>query len=176
VGAVAQKGETLMTTPPPAHRASRYRLLGWASVLCLLPGLLAFLIGIITSSFSDPLTLISPLTRLGFALTGLGLLLMRLTLTVLRRLGPDWQVEMDRRAAIATRHPGLVPLAQWWGAGVSALAFALLAHAPDAIGGWFGPSSHGGPFALFAVLTCLDVLLLIAWSPLFLLYQFDRPR
>jgi hypothetical protein len=165
-----------MTTPSQAHRASRYSLLGWASMLFLLPGLLVFLVGIITSSYSDPFTLLSPLARLGFALTAAGLLLMRLTVDVLRHLLSAWRAEMDRWAATATRHPRLIPFAQWWCAGVGALVFAFLAIAPDTVGSWIGPSSYGGPLALLVVVVCIDVPLLIACAPLFLLYRVDRPR
>jgi hypothetical protein len=166
----------LMTTSAQAHHAPRFSLRGWVRTLFLLPGLLVFLAGIVTSTFSDPLTLLSPLTSVGFALTALGLLLMRLTLDVLRHLLPAWQAKADTWTATATRHPRLVPLAQWWCAGVGALVFALLAIVPDTIGGWIGPSSHSGPFALLVVVVCIDVPLLIACAPLFLLYRVDRPR
>jgi hypothetical protein len=165
-----------MTTPPHAHRASHYSLLGWASMLFLLPGALVSLVGIITSSYSDPFTVLAPLARLGFTLTAAGLLLMRLTVDVLRHWLPAWQTEIDEWTAKAVRHPRLVPVAQWWCAGVGTLAFAVLALAPDAIAGWFGLSSLGVPFGPLAVLVCIDVPLLIACAPLFLLYRFDRPR
>lgn len=165
-----------MTTRPQAHRATRASLLGWMSLLYLLPGLLVFSAGIITSSYGDPFTIFSPLAHLGFALIAAGLLLMRLTQEVLRHWLPAWRTEIDEWTAKAFRYPRLVPLAQWWCAGVGALAFAILAIAPDAVGRWVGSSSLGGLFAPLDVLVCIDLPLLIAYAPLILLYRFAWPR
>ncbi len=145
-----------MSTPPRAQLPTRLSV-NWA--LFLVPGLLVFLVGIITSSVTSPLTLLSPLSRLGFALLALGLLLQQATVEALLRFILQW-----------------LRLAQWWCAGAGALAFALVAIAPDAVGAWFAPSGQDASYALLSVLVYLTGGILIASTPLLILNLVDPPR
>jgi hypothetical protein len=162
-----------MSTPPRAQLPTRLSL-NWA--LFLLPGLLIFLVGIVLSSGSDPFTLLSPLSRLGFALLALGLLLQQATVEALLRFSPSWPRAKQQRAPKVVRHPQWLRLAQWWCASVGALAFALVAIAPETVGAWFTPSGQDASYALLSVLVYLSGGILITSTPLLILNLLDPPR
>jgi hypothetical protein len=164
-----------MTAPLPAQ-ARRDRLLIGAGLLYVLPGLLLLLISFTRSIFSDSPTLLSPVNRLGFALIALGLLLAPMTLEALRRLSPSWSAVLAERMARAARHPLWVWRAQWWCASVGALAFALLALAPEPLGAWLNAGSQDAPFNSLAFFGYVYLSGIIACAPLFLLLRLDRPR
>jgi hypothetical protein len=162
-----------MSTPSRPQLPTRLSL-NWA--LFLLPGLLVFLVGIITSSVTAPFTLLSPLSRLGFALLALGLLLQQVTVEALLRFSPSWPRAKQERRPKVVRHPQWLRLADWWRASAGALAFALVAIAPDAVGAWFAPSGQDASYALLSVLVYLTGGILIASTPPLILNLLDPPR
>jgi hypothetical protein len=163
-----------MTTPPHAHDERRDRLLTWASLLYVLPGLLILLISFARSVFSDPSTLLSPVHRLGFALVAAWLLLAPTAVSALRRVSPSWRTTLDEHAARAVRYPRRMWRAQWWCASVGALAFALLALAPAPLGVWLSAESQGASFTTVALLIYGYISCAIAGAPLLLLLRLDR--
>jgi hypothetical protein len=165
-----------MTTPPHAHDERHDRLLTWASLLYVLPGLLILLFSFARLVSSGSATFLSPMNRLGFALVAAWLLLVPMTVEALRRVSLYWRTALDEHAARAVRHPHWLWLAQWWCVSVGALAFALLALAPDPFGAWLRTASQGLPFHTFALLAYVYLSGAIACAPLVLLIRFDRPR
>jgi hypothetical protein len=165
-----------MSTSPHAQDTYRDHLLTWASLLYVLPGLLILLISFARSMFSDSPTLLSPMHRLGFALVAAWLLLVPVAVGVLRRMSLPWRATLDEHAARAVRHPRWVWRAYWWCASVGALAFALLALAPDPLSTWLSAGGQGAPLTTWALLVYVYPAGAIAGAPLFLLLRVDRPR
>jgi hypothetical protein len=165
-----------MTTPPHPHETDRGRVLTWASLLYVLPGLLILQISFARSIVSNSPTFLSTMNRLGFALVAAWLLLVPAALRALRRVSPLWRAALDERAASAVRHPRWVWRAQWWGGSMGALAFALLALAPDPLSAWLSAESQDAPWTTVALLVFLYLAVAIAGAPLFLLLRLHRPR
>jgi hypothetical protein len=165
-----------MITPPYARDAHRDRLLTWAVLLYVLPGLLVLLISFARSIFGGSAMLLSPVNRLGFAIVAAWLLLVPVAMEVLRRLAPSWRAACDEHAARAVRHPRWLKLAQWWCVSVGALAFALLALAPPPFDAWVSTESQGTPLNPLALLAYAYLAGAIAGAPLFLLLRLDRLR